>query len=334
MSDEVRYKSVLFEFDQITPLPKYAKFILFGNLSYTSSSSQPIIPDSSIPYDLSLDQSSTNTGITLKAVDNSRLYIYEFFRKSCNADRYMHLLKEFIVTLTKDLTVVHMLYEKPIDSTSFRSKQVLFQVEGIIRGLHESESNLQKARLESIASSSWNAAVFDSEIKKQYSNKKDIAKHSLIKQYPWLAHFGDSLKADNDGYESFGLMLGWFLQNHDKLDRPYVRGDDFYGGIAGILLFNLTAKDLCQQFKEQGFSAEWSMFNPKLSTYSNISKAAYKYGVHLVQIEDYHVALMLAIEANMKLPEDFKCITLALITPNYIDRALKDVLGSNYHIVF
>lgn len=290
-----------------------------------------VVLDTNTIYDLSMDQSSSNTGIFIKSEDNTEVYMIEVLRnKSQDAHDYIFDLEMFISKLVGETHIAHTIYEKPIKSESYRSSQVLFALEGNIKALCKRYEAFKCSRLENIENPAWRAQMIQDEFASL--SRKESSLMSVRALFPWTAVYGNSLYKDNDIYESIGIMFGWFKSAFDHLGRPYVRGDQFFGSIGVFLLPEIDAEELAKGFEEQGLKSNWAVYNPSFSTFKNIVKQATAYEVSCVQVEDPYVMLMLCVEANMVYTKYSK-MTMVLVTPNYIDRRIYDITGKEFSFV-
>ncbi len=284
-------------------------------------------------WQISFDQSTTNSGIFLKNYRNTIAYMIEVHRdKGQDADAYIFEFEQFIHKLCDECKFTHLIYERPITTEGFRSSQVLFQLEGMLRALVRRYPEFKTATLDCIENASWRSVVIDSKLYGGLT-RKNQSKNALIDIYPWVRGYGDSIGTDNDVFEAMGVMFGWFICSYDNLGRPYVRGDRYPGNIGGFVLPMVSAKEVAEQLNEIGIKAEWRMQNPRKSTYENIAAAVEKYKVMCVEITDPATMLALCVECNVAWMEPDK-MTIILVTANYMDRRLFEITGKEYHFVF
>lgn len=287
--------------------------------------------DKSKIYDLSFDQSSTCTGIFIKDTKNTEAFIIEVKRTAnMSADDYIFELEMFVNKITQGCTILHLIYERPIKTETFRSSQVAFQLEGIIRQWIRRYDQFKTAFLDNIEPTSWKASIVDKERFSSNYTSKEASKESIIELFPWTGFYGYSLNKDNDGYESIGIMFGWYLCSFDAFGRPYVRGEEFKGNIGCVVLPEVDVIELSKMMTDNNIENKWFVYNPKFSVFQNILKSADKYQVSLIQIEDLYTALCVCIEANIKYPSSGK-VVLAVITPEHQSAASKRILGDTFH---
>lgn len=176
-------------------------------------------------YLLSLDQSTTCTGITIKSVDNTHLVLMEYKNdKTTSSDRYIYNLELLLTKLLHNIDVIYIIYEKPIKSKSYISTATLFRLEGMIRGLKFKQENLSKTIFDNMNVQAWRSRIILDMFRK--FDKKLAVMYSLTYIYPWLEYYGQSINKDMDIYESFGIMSGYLCACNDIFDRSLAGGSE------------------------------------------------------------------------------------------------------------
>lgn len=282
-------------------------------------------------YAISFDQSSSCSGVFIKDIYNTEIYMLEFRRSNgLNADDYIFEFEMLIKELTEGNTFMYLIYEAPIDSPTYRSKQVAFQLEGIIRQWVRRYEHFKTANLDNIEPPSWKSIIVDTSKYGADYVSKQASKESIIDLFPWAGLYGTSLYKDNDAYEAVGIMFGWFTASFDAFGRPYVRGDEYTGNVGCIVLPEVKAEDISNAMSAQGVDNKWFMYNPKFSTFKNIMKSARQYNIAFIQIEDLYTLLTVCIEANVKLPSS-GIATLAVATPGNMSAAASRIIGDKFN---
>lgn len=313
----------------------FARFGAAGEFSvnvYDSIDEVPQLLDPKKAYQLSLDQSTKNTGIFIKDYKNTEAYMIEFSKqKGDSPDDYIFNLELFIHRLCAGCIFTHLIYERPIKSKNFRSSSVLFQLEGMIRALHKRYDEFKTAKLEYIENSSWFSVVIVDEYKK-LANRKEASELSVKAIFDWTSLYGWSIGEDRDIFDAIGVMFGWFINSYDALGRPYVRGDRFNGNIGGFILPAVSAEEVAQEFKNNGIESIWCIENPRKPIYENIACAIEKYKVVCVELTDPYAMLAMSVECNLEWTNPDK-MTLVVVAANYVDSKLFDITGKEYHFV-
>ena len=282
-------------------------------------------------WQIGMDQSTSNCGVFIKNLDNTETYMMEFHRKrGQDADDFMFQLERGLHLMCQYVKASHLIYEKPIDTGSYRSAQVLFQLEGYIRGLVKRYDEFMDAKLDNVANSSWRAEVVLP--KYQGLERKRASYMSIREIFPWVNAYGESLGPDQDIFEAMGVLFGWYMTAFDPLGRPYARKEKFNGNIGGFYLPDVSAVDVSKEFSKLGLDTDWYVYNGKASLWSNIASAVEKQKVTCLEIGASYQMLLMCVESNMVWTNPEK-ITLVLVASNFVDRNLFKVTGDKYHFV-
>ena len=336
--DEIPADNHWVTFAQFGPLRKYdiRYFDSFHDyIDFIEENSDSTVPYALLKdevYQISFDQSTSNTGMFVKNYNNTRAFMIEVSRsKGQDADDYIFDFEMFVHEFCRQGTVSHLIYERPISNDKFRSAQVLFQLEGIIRSFTKRYKEFQASTLEFIENSSWRRVVILPTC--HSTDKKAKSKESITTIFDWTNSYSHSIGKDNDIYEAMGVMFGWFMNSYDALGRPYVRGDEYSGIIGGFILPYYSAEEISTKFKELGIESTWAMQNPRKSTFSNIASAVEQHKVVCVELTDSYSMLTMCVECNIKWTDPDK-ITLVLVAANYVDSRIFEITGKEFHFVF
>ncbi len=284
-------------------------------------------------WQISFDQSTTNSGVFIKNYQNTRVIMLEMHRDwGDTADDFIFDFEMLLHKICQGVQFTHLLYERPITSESYRSSEVLFQLEGMLRQLIKRYDEFKTARLDYIENSSWRKVVVDSKKYSNYNRKSQTYK-SISEFYPWTCFYGASLGDDYDIYEAMGVMFGWFINSYDALGRPYVRGDKFNGRIGGFILPDVSSREVAHSLQELKLDADWFVENPRKSIYENIASGLEPHHIRCVEISSPSAMLALFVECNLKWTSPEKA-TLVIVPANFVDSRLFDITGKEYHFVF
>lgn len=329
-------KMCAFQFMKLEAKNYWTNFAVFGALSsftvnmFDSYSEIPFKLDTSKVYQVGMDQSSTNCGIFIKDYENTEAYMIEISRsKGEDADTAIFNIEMFLHSFCAGCTVSHLIYEKTIEVDSFRSSQVLFQLEGAIRQLVRRYDEFKTARLDSVANASWRSVVILEEFK-HLENRKQGTELSIQKIFDWTNCYGFSLGTDKDIYEAMGVLFGWFITSFDALGRPYVKGESYPGNIGGFILPEIGAEELSSEFKKAGLDSSWAVQNPRKSIFENLAAAVEKYKVVCLELTEPYAMLALTVECNIKWLAPEK-MTVVLVAANHADARLFTITGNEYH---
>lgn len=330
-------KVAKYTFEKLDVKDYWVNFCGFGNctssevLTYNDIMSVPMLFEKEVPYQLGFDQSTSNTGLFVKDYENNVAFMLEFHRKAKeDPTTYAFQLEIFLHRQFEGCTLTHMIYEKPIDSGSYRSSQVLFQLEGMMLMLSKRYPEFQNARIDSIVNASWRRVIINPEY--EHYGRKQASRYSIVECFPWTGEYGNSLGTDQDVFEAIGVMFGWFLNSFDELGRPYVRGDKFTGTIGGFVLPGIGAEEVARQFTQAGLDSYYRVENPRKSIYENLASATAKYKIVCVELRSKSAMLALSIECGLKWL-DPDVMTVVLVAANHVDRRLFQITGEEYHFV-
>lgn len=331
-------KYQMFTFDEVPSKDHWVDFAAFSNNWRTEQryadtyKSVEIHLDPERTYQMSLDQSSSNTGLFIKDFTNTEAYMIEIRRaRGQDASDYIYDLEMFLHDIGEGCKFSHIIYERPIDTGSYRSSQVLFQLEGAIRALGKRYKEFRTAKIDNIENSSWRSVVIDKEYEKSYG-RKEASKLSVNNIWSWTADYGGSIYKDNDIFEAIGIMFGWFYNSYDALGRPYVRGDKSSRNIGGFCLPCMDAKTVQKMLAEKGIEAEFLVENPKYSIYQNLVGGVKPHSLRCVEVTTPYTMLCMCVECNIKWL-DPKVMTLIICDASTVDSRLKEITGGTFHFV-
>ena len=296
----------MFQFEKLdvdnhwTAFCNFGECISYNQVYFKNRHECKIVLPAGHVYQMGLDQSSTCTGIFIKSYDNTVAWMVEVKREpKQDADDYIFELEMFIHQICDGVTFSHVIYERPIESKAFRSNQVLFQLEGIIRAMSKRYAEFAEAKLDCIENSSWRSVVIDKEVEQKY-NRKSATVVSVTNALPWTNSYGPSLNKDNDIYEAIGVLMGWFIVSFDHLGRPYARGDRSSRAVGGYILPGLPADLVVESFKREGVDATLYVENPRYSIYQNLASTVRPYTVTCLEVTSPYTMLCLSVECNIK----------------------------------
>lgn len=283
-------------------------------------------------YQIGLDQSTSNTGLFVKDYNNTEVHMIEVMRaRGQDASDYIYDLEMFLHQLFEGCVVSHIIYERPIKTESYRSSQVLFQLEGTVNALSKRYTEFRNAKIDNIENASWRSVVIDKELENVYS-RKELSRISINHIFPWTAQYGMSLYKDNDIFEAIGVIMGWFILSFDPMGRPYCRGDRTTRTVGGYLMPGLPGERVIGLLKDQGIEADLKIENPRYSIYENIAAAPKPFKTVCVELHTKYSMLCMCVECNVKWMDPDVC-TLILVDAATVDAKLNDIAGGTFHFV-
>lgn len=327
-----------FEFKELEVPDHWVSFASFGDVLNTRQEyfaeyrECTISLDPEKVYQISFDQSSSNTGIFIKDYKNTEAHMIEVSRaKGQDASDYIWDLEMFLHQMCEGCAFSHLVYERPINTEAFRSAQVLFQLEGMIRSLARRYQEFKTAHVDCIENASWRSAVCDKSLEKVYG-RKDLSRVSVQHIWTWTAEYGPSIYKDNDIYESIGVMMGWFFVSFDHLGRPYVRGDRTTRAVGGYVLPGLQGTEVQAMLKRYDIEADFYVENPNYAIYQNLAAMVQPYKTVCVEFTSKYAMLCLCIECNIKWL-DPDVMTVILVDAATVDSRMDEIAGGAFHFV-
>lgn len=331
-------KHRVFRFEKFTSENYWVDFVHFGQMLETSEEyfdnyrECTIRLNPELAYQMSFDQSSSNTGIFIKDYTNTEVHMIEVLRnRNQDASDYIWDLEMFLHEMCKGCTFTHLIYERPINTESFRSAQVLFQLEGVIRSLGRRYPEFRNAKTDHIENASWRSAFIDKDLEHVYG-RKELSRISANHLLPWTQEYGPSVYKDNDIFEAIGVMLGWFYVSFDPLGRPYVRGDRSTRPIGGFILPGLPAAEVVSMLKEHGIETQMYVENPRYAIYENLAAMAKQYTTACIEFTSKYAMLCLCVECNMKWL-DPEVMTVIVVDAATLDSRLSEITGGTFHFI-
>jgi len=308
--------------------------VLTSKVDYTDDyRSVDITLDKDKIYQISFDQSTTNTGIFIKDLLNTEAYMIEVQgKKGQDPTVYIFELEQFLHSLGEGRVFSHVLYEKPIKGQSFQSSRVLFQLEGMIKALCLRYSEFGSACLDCIENSSWRSVVVTDSEYERVHGRKEASRHAVNELFSWTQIYGLSLYKDNDIFEAIGVMMGWFYNSFDPFGRPYVRGDKASRPVGGFIFPDVPAKEIRQMLKEQGIESDFFVENPKYSIWQNLTAGIRPHTIHCVELTTPYTMLCLCVECNIKWNNP-ELMTVIVCDAATIDPKLKQMSGGTFQFI-
>lgn len=332
------YKYAKFTFDELDVPDHWVAFPAFGALTssfveHTDGYRQVDIqlnPDE--VYQVSFDQSSSNTGMFIKNYRNTEAYMVEISRaRGQDAGDYIYQLELFIHQIFEQVPVSHLVYEKPIKGKSFRSSQVLFQLEGMLVGLAKRYPEFKTAKVDNITNSSWRSVIIDETLLPGHT-RKELSRVSVNKVWDWTRAYGFSLGTDEDVFEAVAIMMGWFYKSFDHLGRPYVRGVTATRPIGALVLPGISGEQAIKLLADQGIEAQLFIENPGNSIYKNLAAIVEHYKVSCVEFSSKYAMLAICVESNI-VWADYEYLTVILTDAACVDGKLKEISGGVFQFV-
>jgi len=183
--------------------------------------------DNQYEWYVSIDQSTSCTGITLFPADGPYFILLDVWRdKTMDSYNYYIELKALLKRLFKGIRVTTLTYERPIPKAAFRSAQnVLFELKGRLEEWIRDIPELNNTYTESLLPQTWKSYV----IKNTHSNKKTLSKSmialDIVSIYPGLRKYWEEYPfTDFDSFDSLGILLGYLRSAFTEEGYPQIHG--------------------------------------------------------------------------------------------------------------
>ena len=166
-------------------------------------------------YDVALDQSNTCTGMTIRPVKEDKVLICELINNGIDFSHY----RQGLITVLKKLLVGHkvryFIMEEPLGYITGRRNKELTRLKHVLTDFVNDTEGLDIKKFDAIAPQSWRAGL----IKKDNphpKNSKLACVHEITSAFPEtknLYSYEKPAGADYDGFESFGILLGYISRH-------------------------------------------------------------------------------------------------------------------------
>lgn len=167
--------------------------------------------DKSKRYSLSLDQSTSCTGLYLVSEDETTKVIIDFERRQEPKMKYTATLRRLITQLVKDLDMGLLLLEEPVRHARQKyANDVLRELKGAIEILRFELLEFSKSEFATVLPNVWRSRVMDkNKGTGRFYNKECVAR-DLVDAHPELqGHFDRCTSDDFDSFDAVGIYYGY-----------------------------------------------------------------------------------------------------------------------------
>lgn len=264
-------------------------------------------------YHLSIDQSSSCTGIYITDEAFSFHFICDIKRGSESKDMFYRYLQAFLRRLLKDCKVTMVVYEDLPPMKYRGSGNVLRELRGHLNAWFSNDpqfSELQEDDRKTILPQQWKSKIIDkSKGTGRFNDKREIAS-DIVDRFPELKFYFDRcLVKDYDGFDACGIYHGYKLlhytgvqsQGREGGQRELIAGSKSYYGSVIVFYRTLSPEEYSDkrtligpfiaEFRNRQFKTlAWNSENSALDNY-RIAASLSPYSVTV--IEDLHTNLAL-----------------------------------------
>uniref|UniRef100_UPI00374EA748 hypothetical protein n=1 Tax=Paraclostridium bifermentans TaxID=1490 RepID=UPI00374EA748 len=259
------------------------------------------IIDKSKTYSLSVDQSTTCSGLYLVSSDMEFRLIIDFERLQTDKKRFISQLRRLITNLVAGLTIERMLIEEPVRHAKFRySGDVLRELKGVIEQLQFDVPELENVVLESILPQTWKAQIIDSSKGTGRFNDKRCVVEDLIDMFPDLCgHYSRCPSKDTDSFDAIGIYHGYMKRKFDENgdEKNFGQIENRHVSRYYALYVDKEYEDLLEEITPAELrknGSEIYTYDTSVTFYKNIKYASTKGKQVILKVTDMDMILNLA----------------------------------------
>ena len=195
-------------------------------LSPCSPSSFSLELDTSVQWEIGIDQSSSCTGIALHSIDNRFVVLLDVRRdKHLQKDVFYRELHILLRKLVKGADIRYIAIEKPVPSKYRSAGAVLLELKGKLEDWIWEIPELQAAAFDSMYPQSWKSLVMDAGKGKNRMNVKSEIAADLVDRYPCLRFYYTAYTGGGyDSFDALGILEGYREYAYTSNGSPMICG--------------------------------------------------------------------------------------------------------------
>lgn len=198
------------------------------NLTHSAKEfSNSIKLDDNLVYDVALDQSNTCTGLTIMSTNNRYLFISEIINDGIDFDTYRRTLILILKRILGGKNVRYLIIEKPLGFITGKKNIHLDRLKKMLEDFINTSNDLKVLRFEETSPQTWRSGLMkkDNPFPK---NSKEACVFEVNRLYPLTKYFKSHIKsntgkADYDGLESLGILLGFKSKHSVNADGERIK---------------------------------------------------------------------------------------------------------------
>ena len=170
-----------------------------------------------LSYDVSLDQSSTCTGIAIVSVDNNIRIILDCMRDTGDRDEFYRELYRVLKKIVHGQKIRHIICENPppVQGQKYSSR-LLLELLGRISAWVEEIPELRAAEFGKIFPQSWKPFIINKEKGKGRDKVKALIAEDICDILPEFNTYRERhVSKDYDGFDAMGILLGYRAYTYD-----------------------------------------------------------------------------------------------------------------------
>ena len=202
-------------------------------------------------YDIGMDQSNTCTGIGIVSMDNTYLAMMEVINGGVDFSYYRNALLSTLSTILSGAKVRYFIMEEPLGYITGKRNKYLTELKNLLVNFFESGKGDNVSKFDRTAPQTWRSGL----IKKDNphpKNSKDACVYEIKKLFPVTGNFVSHVKpttgkADFDGFESLGILVGFKNKHEIRNDSDVVKILGPKNGIkSGVAFFTYEDESLTE----------------------------------------------------------------------------------------
>lgn len=290
-------------------------------------------------YDVALDQSTSCTGVAIKAVDDSFILVLEVVNSGTQSLFMINSLKRILEMLLTGKSLRYVIIEEPLPFISGHHNAKLTSLKNDLIQFFKSdcfEINNQPL----IKPQSWRAGLIQKD-NPHVKNSKEACVFEVLKVYPLMQNFipithNPTNDSGFDGFESLGILLGYLnrfsVTNETNIVKILGPKNTTKAGI-GIFSYsdsNLTEIKEIVEFLSQACSKigtpKVKIYNEEEGVYSNVKMSLvddFTLAKITKEIDQISILLRFGI-----LPQENKSVYMLVIPKSLINKNVIDYLLS------
>lgn len=279
-------------------------------------------------YLLSLDQSTSCTGIYFTDTKVSFHLMLELRREGTPKEEFFRQLKYFLIRLTDGLDVVLFLTEDVPNTDDRYTKKVLRDLKKMIDKWGSDIPSLHKAEHSSVLPQVWKSAIVNSDNgKRRFSSKRAMAE-DLCEKVPALKQYLDKyLGTGFDCFDAAGILHGYLLTRFDEDGMRKIMGtltnnyvyEAYYIPLSDASRINNLIDSLVQ-LEDDIVYCKW---NTDYGIRDNYRLAVSEHNITVVEITDARLKIRLLYEFDLPFEDAVIC---AIVRKSKVSTQVKQLL--------
>lgn len=282
---------------------------------------------------LSLDQSTTCTGISIRNTRETVLCQMDFLRLNTPKELFIEQLYKLVSNLVRGLRLSLIVIEKPLPIRHSRSASVLNSLAREIKSWQTKIDEFYGVPFDSIFPQQWKEKVLDKKKgKHRYNIKSEIAK-DVCDIFPMLNRYRQKcLATDFDSFDATGIMSG-YLRQHFSSDGSKINfGSAVYNSKMHVFVKYLPSNEVDNvnalfEGLPRKCPIETVLYNEEHSLYDNLRMICSQYEIGSFVVNDPLLFINLLWESKVQYRKGFVFVCVVTrqgyLTQKQLEKAQK-----------